>query len=96
MNPSSPNLSHLTALVVCFLVIWQLITLLRIGRLERKLDLLGRPQGAKPLKLSERVKQLAEEPGRKIEAIKAYREETGAGLKEAKDAVEEYMSLQMQ
>ena len=27
-------------------------------------------------------------PGRKIEAIKRYREETGAGLAEAKDAVE--------
>lgn len=27
--------------------------------------------------------------GRKIEAIKLYREATGAGLKEAKDAVEE-------
>ena len=27
--------------------------------------------------------------GRKIEAIKTYRERTGAGLKEAKDAVEE-------
>jgi ribosomal protein L7/L12 len=27
--------------------------------------------------------------GNKIQAIKAYREATGAGLKEAKDAVEE-------
>ncbi|TDE94816.1 hypothetical protein EXU48_08445 [Occultella glacieicola] len=28
--------------------------------------------------------------GKKIEAIKAYREETGAGLKEAKDAVDRF------
>lgn len=28
--------------------------------------------------------------GRKVSAIKAYRESTGAGLKEAKDAVEDY------
>ena len=28
--------------------------------------------------------------GRKVSAIKAYRESTGAGLKEAKDAVEAY------
>jgi ribosomal protein L7/L12 len=39
--------------------------------------------------LSERVKELAR-AGRKIEAIKVYREETGAGLKEAKDAVEAF------
>jgi ribosomal protein L7/L12 len=38
--------------------------------------------------LSERVKELARDPGRKIEAIKVYREETGAGLAEAKAAVE--------
>jgi ribosomal protein L7/L12 len=31
---------------------------------------------------------LARTPGSKIAAIKAYREQTGAGLKEAKDAVE--------
>ena len=37
--------------------------------------------------------ELAAEPGQKIAAIKAYREETGVGLKEAKDAVEEYMDM---
>lgn len=37
--------------------------------------------------LSERVRSLLAE-GRKIEAIKVYREATSAGLKEAKDAVE--------
>lgn len=30
------------------------------------------------------------QPGKKIEAIKAYRSLTGAGLKESKDAVERY------
>jgi ribosomal protein L7/L12 len=39
--------------------------------------------------VSERVKELAR-AGKKIEAIKMYREETGAGLKEAKDAVEAF------
>lgn len=33
--------------------------------------------------------------GRKISAIKAYRESTGAGLKEAKDAVEVYERQQL-
>ncbi len=37
---------------------------------------------------SERVRAIAQDPKRKIEAIKLYREETGAGLKEAKEAVE--------
>ena len=37
--------------------------------------------------LEGRVRTLMAE-GRKIEAIKVYREATGAGLKEAKDAVE--------
>jgi ribosomal protein L7/L12 len=34
------------------------------------------------------VKVLARTPGSKIAAIKLYREQTGASLKEAKDAVE--------
>src|SRR5207302_9114522 len=37
--------------------------------------------------LEERVRSLLAE-GRKIEAIRAYRESTGAGLKEAKDVVD--------
>ena len=41
--------------------------------------------------LSERVKELARDPSRKIEAIKVYREETGTGLKDAKDAVEAFI-----
>jgi ribosomal protein L7/L12 len=35
--------------------------------------------------------ELAADPSRKISAIKAYREEHGVGLAEAKRAVEEYM-----
>ena len=43
------------------------------------------------LELSERVKTIADEPKRFIEAIKVYREETGAGLAEAKVAIEAYV-----
>lgn len=39
--------------------------------------------------LTAQVKQLIAD-GKKIEAIKEYRVASGAGLKEAKDAVEEY------
>jgi len=48
-------------------------------------------QRRSPAPLSERVKDIARDPGRKIEAIKVYREETGAGLAEAKGAVEAYV-----
>jgi ribosomal protein L7/L12 len=41
---------------------------------------------------SDRVKELAREPKRKIEAIKAYREETGTSLVEAKNAVKEFIN----
>ncbi len=44
--------------------------------------------------LSEHVQQLAREPDGLIPAIKACREETGAGLKEAKAAVEAYIQQQ--
>jgi ribosomal protein L7/L12 len=56
---------------------------------DRKLDLLLRHFGIDcPCPFSERVRELAADPGRKIAAIKALREETGMGLKEAKDAIE--------
>jgi hypothetical protein len=43
------------------------------------------------LELSARVKAIADQPERFIEAIKVCREETGAGLAEAKAAVEAYV-----
>jgi ribosomal protein L7/L12 len=67
----------------------------RVSRIERKLNALLRHHGVDPtqgLPLSDRVKQLADDPVRKIEAIKVYREETGAGLAEAKEAVEAYIN----
>jgi ribosomal protein L7/L12 len=67
-------------------------TVARLRGIERKLNALLRHHGVDPtqglLPCSERVKQLAAEPGRKIAAIKAYREETGASLAEAKEAIE--------
>ena len=54
----------------------------------------GVPQQLPPL--SDRVKQLALQPDSLIAAIKACREETGAGLKQAKTAVEAYIKQQKQ
>ncbi|WP_103340711.1 hypothetical protein [Amycolatopsis sp. CA-126428] len=60
----------------------------RLARVERKLDAI-----ADRLGVSTEEPELAEvsallRQGKKIQAIKAYRERTGADLKEARDAVE--------
>jgi len=61
----------------------------RKARLERKLDALLKHAGVDPWpQVSGEIGELVRQ-GRKIEAIKLYREQTGAGLKEAKDRVEE-------
>jgi hypothetical protein len=69
-----------------------------VARLDRKVNLLLQQVNIsfdEHVGMSDRVKDLARDPSRKIEAIKAYREETGAGLAEAKQAVEEFIdSLQ--
>lgn len=73
----------------------------RINRVERRLSLMEQKLDAIAGHLGVTVAepaqpQLADLPevrrylqeGKKIQAIKAYRESTGAGLKDAKDAVE--------
>jgi ribosomal protein L7/L12 len=65
----------------------------RVVHLQRHMFLLLRHHGidpTKPPEVSDRVKELARDPARKIEAIKLMREETGADLAEAKGWVEEY------
>ena len=62
----------------------------RLRRVEAKLDLILRHLGleyvdpATPGGLSAEVKTLADDPAQKIAAIKLYREETGAGLADAR------------
>jgi hypothetical protein len=69
-----------------------------VARVDRKLNLILRQMNIsfdEFAVLSDRVKELAREPSRKIEAIKVYRDETGAGLAEAKDTIEAFIhSLQ--
>jgi ribosomal protein L7/L12 len=63
----------------------------RLAAIERKLDLIMAHLGIEepePTLPPRAVQELV--AGRKIAAIKAYREATGAGLREAKDAVEAY------
>jgi hypothetical protein len=77
------------------LTIWGIVSQMqtRLGRVEHRLNLLLRHFNIDPAPgLSERVKRLADDPARKIQAIAAYREETGVGLAEAKAAVEAYIN----
>jgi hypothetical protein len=83
--------------LVGVLAVWGIVsrTQTRLERVERRLNLLLRhfhidPSAGSPL--SDQVRALADDPARKIEAIRVYREETGAGLAEAKAAVEAYIS----
>jgi hypothetical protein len=64
----------------------------RLQRVEHKLDMILTHLGLdyKPPPKA-RWQDLAGDPSQKIAAIKAYRDETGVGLAEAKRAVEEYM-----
>jgi Ribosomal protein L7/L12 C-terminal domain len=69
----------------------------RLRRLEAKVDLILRHLGLEyhdpvAAALSDEVKALADYPAQKIAAIKLHREQTGVGLKEAKDAVEAYLA----
>jgi hypothetical protein len=60
----------------------------RLGRLERKVDLILTHLGLDPNQgVNLEVRELMK-AGQKIQAIKLYREQTGVGLKEAKDYVE--------
>ncbi len=66
---------------------------LRTKRIENALRLvLERMEIEVPSQLSDRVKQLANDPNRKIEAIKLHREETKSSLKDAKEAIEDYLN----
>ncbi|MGW0083257.1 ribosomal protein L7/L12 [Streptomyces sp. NPDC003393] len=60
----------------------------RMARMERKLDLILDHLGLREedLRLEEVTRLLR--AGKRIEAVKVYREATGSGLKEAKDAVD--------
>jgi hypothetical protein len=60
----------------------------RLGAIGRKLDLILDNLGIDPNQgLDQQVAELVR-GGRKIEAIKLYRAQSGVGLKEAKDYVE--------
>jgi ribosomal protein L7/L12 len=65
----------------------------RLYRIEQKVDMILAHMGLQYVPpAQESWQELANDPARKIAAIKAYREQHGVGLKEAKDAVEAYVA----
>ena len=60
----------------------------QVGRVERKLDLLLKHSQIDLIAIADREAAWLVRAGSKIEAIRVYRELTGAGLAEAKAAVE--------
>jgi hypothetical protein len=64
----------------------------RLKRLEAKLDMIMSHLGLEYTAPAKAAWQgLADDPSRKIAAVKAYREQYGVGLAEAKQAVEDYI-----
>ena len=60
----------------------------RLGRLERKIDLILTHLGLDPNHGVDAEIAAQMKAGNKIQAIRLYREKSGVGLKEAKDYVE--------
>ena len=73
-------------LVVAFWMVAKTAT--SVVRLERKVDVLLKHSGVDLTAVAAREAEVFVKAGRKIEAIKVYRELTGVGLAEAKAAVE--------
>jgi ribosomal protein L7/L12 len=77
--------AFILAMLSLFLVI---LLHLRVNRLELQSGHIS-PTPFDPTAVSERVRELAKDSSRKIEAIKVLREESGLGLAEAKRVVEQ-------
>lgn len=81
-------------ILVGSLVAWSFNQTARQRRIERKLDAVLNHLGVEAddrAGLSTQARQYAD-AGRKIEAIKQHRVDTGAGLAEAKAVVDEYLT----
>ena len=79
------------------LLIWFTVTRIerRLDKQEMRVDLLLRQAGidpSRPAEPSDHVKLLAQQPSQRIQAIKAYRRETGADLRSAKAVIESLQS----
>ncbi len=83
-----PMLASVLGFVVGMLLMFLLMSVGSKGRLERKLDLMLQHSGIDVTATAAVEARKLMEAGKKIEAIKVYRELTGCGLAEAKSRVE--------
>jgi hypothetical protein len=78
--------------ITVFLLVWVTVmlgqTANRVGRLQRMLDLLVKHAGINVMDIAVHEAQALVREGKKIEAIKVYRDYTGASLVDAKTVVE--------
>jgi ribosomal protein L7/L12 len=89
-----PIIQYAILFLVCLLALQSVAIWFAVARVGQQLARIVAHLGidtSKPLPLSDRVKELARQPSRKIEAIKLLREETGMSLSEAKTAIDEYI-----
>jgi ribosomal protein L7/L12 len=82
--------------IVVMVVLLAIVLGDRLSKLDRRLATIERmlrlhPEYRSAEKDLTEWQKLALDPSSKIQAIKAYRDETGAGLAEAKKAVEKWM-----
>ena len=75
-------------LFLILLMLWQVqATLARLSQNQYRIIL---KLGIEPDRFdapSEEVRELAKQPGKQVEALRAYRKQTGAGLKDAQAAI---------
>jgi ribosomal protein L7/L12 len=93
-----PLLQYVIVFLVAVLVCYQVVAVrFAVARIERKVAHVAaflRIDTSKPPPPSERVRDLARQPGRKIEAIRAYSADTGLGVVEAAAALEAHLASQ--
>jgi ribosomal protein L7/L12 len=76
-------------LVLLVITIWVIARLTdTVRRAERKLDIFMRCSGFDPAQIATLEAESLVRAGRKVEAIKVYRELTGASLAKAKEVVD--------
>jgi hypothetical protein len=91
-----PLLQYAILFLLVLLAAYQIVSVrFAVARIERKVAHIAaflRIDTSRPPPLSERVQELARQPGRKLEAIRAYSADTGFGVVESAAAVEAYLA----
>ncbi len=93
-----PLFQYTLAFLVVLLVAYQIVAIrFSVARVERKVTHIAaflRIDTSKPPPLSDRVKELARQPGNRIAAVRAYSADTGLGLVESAAAINDFLASQ--